>query len=132
MEDRGAALIAWDKVCKPKEQGGLDVLDLTIHNKCLLMKHVHKFVNKYNLPWVNLIWSTYYPNGIIHDRKVGSFWWKDICKNLAQYKILNICTIGRGDIIYTWQDNWGQGIMRDNIHSYIHLPLTNTALYHNT
>ena len=61
MENRGPALISWDKVCLPKDTGGLGVLNLAIHNKCLLMKHIHKFFSS-DLPWVNLIWSSYTGN----------------------------------------------------------------------
>ena len=43
MEDRGSALIAWSKVCKPKKQGGLVILDIGTHNKALLMKHLQSF-----------------------------------------------------------------------------------------
>ena len=46
MEYRGIALIAWSKVCKPKKQGGLGILDTGTHNKALLMKNVFKFLNK--------------------------------------------------------------------------------------
>ena len=74
MEDRGSALISWNKVCLPKDQGGLGVLNIEMHNKCLLMNHLHKFLHKENLPWVNLIWETYYPDGVIFDRPAGSFW----------------------------------------------------------
>ena len=55
MEDRGTTLIALDKVCLPKDSGGLGVLDRAIHNKCLLMKHLHKFFHSNILPWVTLI-----------------------------------------------------------------------------
>lgn len=78
MEDRGCAFIASDKVCLPKDQGGLGVLDLATHNKCLLMKHLHKFFDCENLPWVKLIWNSYYSEGVVTNRQVGSFWWKSI------------------------------------------------------
>ena len=48
LEHRGSALIAWDQVCKPKEQEGLGVLDLQIHNKSLLLKHLHKIFSAHN------------------------------------------------------------------------------------
>lgn len=56
------------------------VLDMTVHNKCLLKKHLHKFLNKAKLPWVKLIWDTYYTNRSFDNRAIGSFWWKSICK----------------------------------------------------
>lgn len=55
MEDKGTTLIALDKVYVPKEQGGLGIRDLATHNKCLLMKHMQKFLNSMDLAWVKLI-----------------------------------------------------------------------------
>lgn len=74
--ETGTTLIAWDKVCKPKKSGGLGVLDITTHNQALLMKFLHKFLNKEDIPWVNIIWETNYQTSLPGDRMVGSFWWK--------------------------------------------------------
>lgn len=49
------SLAAWSKVCKLKDKGGLGVIDLKVQNKALLMKHLHKFFGRANIPWVNLI-----------------------------------------------------------------------------
>jgi len=40
-------------------QRGLGGLDLRLHNDALLLKSLHKFFNKENLPWVNLVWKNY-------------------------------------------------------------------------
>jgi hypothetical protein len=73
-------LIAWDKVTCPKNKGGLGVLDLKIQNIALLMKFLHKLYGRQDIPWLNLVWSSYYtssrvPHGSIEK---GSFWWKDV------------------------------------------------------
>jgi hypothetical protein len=47
---------AWDLVCRPKDKGVLGVVDLKIKNNCLLMKHLSKFYNHEDLPWIDLIW----------------------------------------------------------------------------
>ncbi|WVZ94823.1 hypothetical protein U9M48_040667, partial [Paspalum notatum var. saurae] len=74
-------------VCLPKEQGGLGVIDLKVHNTCLLLKNLHKFFNKENLPWVNLIWTSYYQNFTLPGSGIrGSFWWNDILSLLDTYK----------------------------------------------
>jgi hypothetical protein len=39
MEDKGTALISWDKN-KPKENGGLEVLNIAAHNKALLHSQI--------------------------------------------------------------------------------------------
>jgi hypothetical protein len=50
-------------VTRPKKKGGLGVLKLRVQNNALLMKNLHKFFSKSNLPWVKLIWNKYYGNG---------------------------------------------------------------------
>lgn len=96
MENRGNALVAWDKVFLPKDQGGLGVLDLATHNKCLVMKHFHKFLNKDDLPWVKLL---------------GSFWWTSIIKSIPEFKSVARCSLGQGNVVLVWQDNWGENIL---------------------
>jgi len=54
------SLAAWDLVCRPKSFGGLGVMDLSIQNDALLIKHLFKFFNKMDVLWVSLIWDTYY------------------------------------------------------------------------
>jgi hypothetical protein len=42
------------------------------------MKNLHRFFNRHDLPWVNLIWTKYDPNGKVPGRTMkGSFWWKN-------------------------------------------------------
>ena len=50
-------------VCKPKEEGGLGVLDLQKQNEALLMKNLDKFLNRRDIPWVTMVWEKHYPNG---------------------------------------------------------------------
>lgn len=40
--------------CKPKNQGGLGILNLAIQNEALL-KNLDKYFNMHNLPWVDLV-----------------------------------------------------------------------------
>lgn len=70
-------MAAWDMVCHPKTHGVLGVINLQVESDALLMKYVHKFYNRMDLP--NLIWSTYYAAKIPHVvDPCGSFWWLDI------------------------------------------------------
>ena len=52
------SLAAWDKICKPKNKGGIGVINLSIQNQALLLKYLDKFYNRRDLLWVNLVWST--------------------------------------------------------------------------
>jgi hypothetical protein len=48
-------MAAWKLVTRPKKKGGLGILKLRVQNDALLMKNLHKFFSKANLPWVKLI-----------------------------------------------------------------------------
>ena len=76
------------KVCLPKEQGGLGVMDLGIQNRALLPKHLHKFFNCHDLPWVKFVHEKYYSNGSIDGRLICSFRWKCMTRLISTYKKL--------------------------------------------
>jgi hypothetical protein len=98
---------AWPMVCLPKKQGGLGVINLTSHNNAMLLKFLHKFFSKLDIPWVKLIWDNYYQNGRLpRQQRKGSFWWKDVVKLLAEYKDLAKVTIGDGSTVFFWKDSW--------------------------
>jgi hypothetical protein len=42
-------------VTRPKEEGGLGVLDLKSQNEALLLKFFHMFFNRADISWVHLI-----------------------------------------------------------------------------
>jgi hypothetical protein len=84
-------------VCKPKDKWGLGIMDFRKQNEGLLMKHLHKFYNKHDTPWVQLVWQ-YYSHEISHVSKLcGSFGWKGIMKLVNKYIHLHKVTIGNGD-----------------------------------
>lgn len=109
MEIKTHSLAAWDLVCMPKKKGGLGVINLEFQNIALLVKHLDKFFNKKNLPWVQLIWNKHYSNSDkppqAHKEK-GSFWWKDIFRLIPFFRAFAQCTLGQGDTALFWKDKW--------------------------
>ena len=104
---------AWEMVCLAKKEGGLGVLNLRTQNDALLLKHLHKFFNRCDIPWVNLVWELYYSNGSLPStRKKGSFWWSDILKLLDSYKGMAMVTIRDGVSCLFWDDMWLHRIPR--------------------
>jgi hypothetical protein len=94
-------------ICKPKDKGGLGILNLSVQNNALLLKHLHTFYNHDSTPWVQLIWDSYYYGAVPHAVTLaGSFWWKGIIKLFDQYRLLTKCAMGNGSSILFWSDLW--------------------------
>jgi hypothetical protein len=53
INKKGKCLAAWETACKPKNQGGLGIIDIRNQNNALLMKYLEKFYNKADIPWVS-------------------------------------------------------------------------------
>jgi hypothetical protein len=56
-----------------KSSGGLGVINLELQNNALLMKCLHKFFNRANILWVNIIWANHYSNSLPSVKPVDSF-----------------------------------------------------------
>ena len=91
----------------PKHKGGLGVLNLKVQNEALLLKHLHKFSNHHDTPWVSLIWDSYYHNKVPHATDFcGSFWWRDIFKLAHVYCQFAQPNPLSGSSIMFWTDTW--------------------------
>lgn len=53
LQSKTTSKAAWQMVSVPKVRGGLRVLNLQTQNQSLLLKNLHKFYNKADLPWVH-------------------------------------------------------------------------------
>jgi hypothetical protein len=130
------AKVAWHMVTKSKDEGGLGVLDLKTQNEALLIKNLHKFFNKANIPWVQLVWEKHYKNGKLPDHiKRGSFWWKDILKLLDKFKGLASVTVSDGSSCLLWEDCWSGQPLRlafPELHSFAKKPNISLASAANT
>jgi hypothetical protein len=113
---KGGNLVAWPTVMKPKEKGGLGIINLRLQNDALLLKHLHKFYNKEDVPWVHLVWDRYYIDKVPHTAKeCGSFWWRDILRLSTIYRGIAQCTIGDGAIVGFWEDLWCEGVLSSQL-----------------
>ena len=98
---KGKALVAWNKVMRPKNKGGLGVVNLRAQNKALLLKNLDKFYNKRDIPWVNMIWHSHYANDQVPHASTdkGSFWWRDLLKLCDHFRGVATCQIGDGTTV---------------------------------
>lgn len=117
------AKAAWPMVCVSKGEGGLGVHNLQTQNEALLLKHLHKFFNRNDLPWVKLIWDKHYRNDKLPNPVVpkGSFWWRDVLKLLDKYKGLASVLVSDGKSCLLWEDLWNGQVRKlqfPELHSY--------------
>jgi hypothetical protein len=82
-------------VQKPKSKGGLGIINLMLQNDALLLKQLHKFYNNHhNIPWIHLIWHTYYSINVPHaSPETGSFWSKDILRLHVLYRGMHLVVV---------------------------------------
>lgn len=73
------------------------------------MKHLDKFYNKKMLPWVRLIWNSYYSSSPLPPHAMqekGSFWWKDVFRLTPFFRSFSSIHINSGDTTLFWKDQW--------------------------
>ncbi|XP_073359761.1 uncharacterized protein [Aegilops tauschii subsp. strangulata] len=150
--DKCNSLASWELVCKPKSKGGLGVINITIHNDALLLKFLHKFYNKLDVPWVTMLWDNQYVHQVPHAVDfVGSFWWKDILKLTPIYRGITRVQVVDGSTTLLWKDLWSNDVLQSShpralsfvlhedmtvaefwanteLHETFHLPLSARAL----
>jgi hypothetical protein len=118
---RGKCLIAWEVATKPRDQGGLGIIDIKSQNNALLMKFLDKFYNKADIPWVTLTWTKLYSNTQTPPQAkspVGSFWWKEVMQLFGKFGDITICSPNRGNSAFFWSEAWSGAVLKDQ---YPHL-----------
>ncbi|XP_073355017.1 uncharacterized protein [Aegilops tauschii subsp. strangulata] len=101
------SLASWELVCRPKCKGGLGVIDIKTENVALLLKHLFKFYNHHDVPWVTMVWDTYYTDRVPHAMDpVGSFWWRDVMQISDIFRGITKVTLGNRSSSLFWKDVW--------------------------
>ncbi|KAL9233090.1 hypothetical protein vseg_008128 [Gypsophila vaccaria] len=75
-------LVAWNKLCKPKEEGGLGIKCLEISNQAMIGRLVHWIVEDRDSLWVKWIQSNFLKgrNWLNYQPPASASWiWKKIC-----------------------------------------------------
>jgi hypothetical protein len=89
-------------IAKPKQNGGLGIVEFQKQNVALLIKFLDKFYNRKDIPWVILVWFAHYDNKITHAENLcGSFWWRDVLKLGDNFRGVAVVTVGMGDTFFS-------------------------------
>ncbi|KAJ3696607.1 hypothetical protein LUZ61_000312 [Rhynchospora tenuis] len=107
---KGVHLLAWDRMCMPKEIGGLGLVNLKLHNISLLLRWLWRLYAQPDSQWSSLARMLYgrANNSIppILWTRAGSFFWRDLMslRNYFQLSISYIVNGGSGTPF--WYANW--------------------------
>jgi hypothetical protein len=52
-------MVKWEDVCRPREYGGLGIIDTKIFNECLMVKWIWKLYKQKECLWVRLLTAKY-------------------------------------------------------------------------
>ena len=114
-DQKKIAWISWEKVCLPKERGGLGIKDVKAFNIALLGKWKWHLLNHHQELWIKVVESKYGGwRGLEEGDRVASqsIWWRDLKRVVCQtYQGRSIqegfsWKVGAGHRINFWEDRW--------------------------
>ncbi|CAA7042519.1 unnamed protein product [Microthlaspi erraticum] len=121
-EKRKQHLLCWDKVCKPKEEGGLGIRKTSLMNIALLAKVGWRVLHDNNSLWSRVLRSKYLI-GDIHDTawlKGKSTWsstWRSVALGIRDVILPgHKWVLGDGLRVSFWTDKWLMGnLLKDEV-----------------
>jgi hypothetical protein len=101
-------LAKWDILCRPKDEGGLDILDLQLHNKCLLAKWLVNLLN------TNGIWQSLLRNKYLRSKSLSqvtakpndSHFWRGLMHIKDEVLSKGTFEVKDGTNTRFWEDTW--------------------------
>ena len=115
-------LAKWDILCRPKDQGGLGILDLQLQNKCLLAKWLVNLLNTTGM-WQTLLTNKYLRSKSLTQVKAKPYYshfWRGLMKIIDEVLANGSFIIKDGCQTRFW-DDLGQVTCHSklNIHQFI-------------
>lgn len=102
-------LVAWDFVCRSKEEGGLGVRSLADQNKCLQVKLLHRLHSASSESWPRWVWGSLGGAALDNTNRaavLGGAHWNALLWLLPLYRALSCVAVGDGSRTAFWHDKW--------------------------
>jgi len=98
----------FDMVCRPKDQGGLGIINTKIMNDCLLVKWIWKIYQQPDELWFRIIKAKYLGEKDFFNSKVtgGSQFWRGLHSVKHLFKWGAVFEVGNGRVCRFWEDSW--------------------------
>jgi hypothetical protein len=109
VEKRKTHWCAWDKLQRPKCQGGLGFRDFRMFNQALLARQAWRLLTKPDSLCARVLKAKYYPNGRLEDTVFSgnaSSTWTAISYGLELLKKGLVWRVCNGQSIRIWRDPW--------------------------
>ncbi|XP_066384911.1 uncharacterized protein [Miscanthus floridulus] len=97
-------LVAWDNVCRAKEDGGLGIKQLDTQNACLLMKLLHRLHHPADSAWAHWIGAHVHLPDLGGD--MARAHWTALRDLLPAYQCITIVSVGDSRDTSFWDDTW--------------------------
>jgi hypothetical protein len=99
-------LIAWEQVCRPKEEGGLGITSLSERNACLQLKLLHRLHSPAPSSWARWSWLAIDgPVGAARRPDAGPHW-RGLATLMPLYRSISTMVLGDGRRTCFWLDDW--------------------------
>jgi len=115
LKAKGARLIAWKRICRPRHMGGWGILNLQDFNNALLGKWWWKIASSPNGCWRHILIANYSiskpPGALFHSLpRNKSFFWAGINVILPAFRSCIIKSVRNGANTSFWFDRWFEGL----------------------
>jgi ribonuclease HI len=114
-------MVSWDKMCRPRDLGGLGLYSAKARNLALLAKLNWRVMEEPDSLWAKTLIAKYCPNGIMDERlntrRSGSSNWKGLRKGHEVFRKGLRWVIKNGHSVSFWHDLWvGDRPLRTLVH----------------
>jgi len=102
----------FEMVCRPKDQGGLGIINTKIMNECLLVKWIWKIYQQPDELWFKILKAKYLRGNNFFDSRSagGSQFWKGLHSIKHLFKWGAVFKVGNGKLCRFWEDCWLQRV----------------------
>ena len=103
------AWLSWDKMCLPKDEGGLGFRDLKAFTLALLAKQGWRLQTNITLLVHKVFKAQYFPEGDFLSAKLSnhpSYTWRSIMASQPIIQTGHCWQVGNGHSLQIWRDKW--------------------------
>lgn len=102
-------LVKLKLMCRPKNMGGLGIINMAVMNKCLIIKWWWRILTAdCDTLWLKLLKAKYFPNSspMFTSAAGGSQFWRNLVKVRDDFRAHVKFLVGNGTSVRFWLDWW--------------------------